>query len=865
MVLHRLQPSFTGGEVSPSLQIRVDAGSYHTWLKSAQNMIVHPQGGISNRPGTQYLGTAKHAGQHCRLLPFPISATEGYVLELGERYIRFFTGNGPVLDEENSPVELITPYAQDALGQICIAQYNNELYLAHPAYPLMRLTRTELGKFTLEEAPLRYGPFMPLNTDTAQQLRVYPQTSTVVTQGVPATLSFAPVNYPNLMVWAYFNGTRFYIGDDYGLKLADIADNFNVAYQAQGLSAFVEGNILRITSLAADGGNWNGKVLTLEYRSYFTGPADSTVTQVLSGGENAGTQTVVEPGRYVLESNTSRFTPGHVGGRFCLIHTVDANYQTGTLGYNTTSAALASGSDWTLRTSGNWTGTLTIEVSYDNGLTWQTHRVLSRANGEDNFYLVGNLNEPENKVLIRVRSGQNSGEAGYELSAQAFIQRGIVKVLSYISATQLLVEQERACGYDTWTSLWAEGSFSPVAGYPSCVFFYQDRLGLAGTKSEAQTLWFSKTGNFMDFGRARENLLSTDSLSVRLASTKLNAITAVVVLNKLIIFTRGSEWTLSCNGALSLDTIELAQQSERGAYGTAPLLVGNRVLFVQARGGVLRDFVYDYSTSSYVGDDLTLRAKHLFFNQTITQIAYAQEPDTLVWCMTQAGQLLSLTYVPEQGIYAWTHHQTAGSVVSICTLANQGQDELWLAVLRNGQVCVERLCRRLPEKDPQSGVFLDSSISVRNATASTQVAGLDHLEGQTVCALADGNVVHDLVVNHGQVTLPYAASYVHVGLPYTSFVETLPVYHSTALERKQRYVSVRVYVLDSRGGSVGSCAEELTELVQRTQESYNQAVSLQTGSYKVVLAAGHTHEPSVYISQQDPLPLTVLGLAMNVA
>ena len=368
----------------------------------------------------------------------------------------------------------------------------------------------------------------------------------------------------------------------------------------------------------------------------------------------------------------------------------------------------------------------------------------------------------------------------------------------------------------------------------------------------------------MDFGQARDTLLSTDSLSVRLASTKLNAITAVAVLNKLLIFTVGSEWTLSCNGALSLDNIELVQQSERGSYSTAPVLVGNRAVFIQARGSVLRDLVYDYSTASYTGDDLTLRAKHLFFNQTITQLAYAQEPDTLLWCITADGQLFSLTYIPEQGIYAWTHHQTAGSFISICTLANQGQDELWMAVLRGETIFIERMSKRLPEKSAQSGVFLDSSISVYNATPSTQITGLSHLEGKTVCALADGNVVSNLTVSSGAITLPQAASDVHVGLAYESFLETLPVANTTALERKQRYVSARVQLLDSRGGYVGINADTATELVQRTNEAYNAPISLQTGSYTVSLPMRHTQEPSVLITQKDPLPLTVLGIIVKV-
>lgn len=866
MILDHLQASFTGGEISPSLRLRTDATSYHTWLKNAQNMFVHPQGGISNRPGTQYMGTSKQVSDACRLIAFPISAEEGYVLELGAHYIRFFTHNGPVLDSQQAPLELRTPYQQEAIGQIQVAQYNQELYLAHKHYPLMRLTRTALGTFTFQEAPLRYGPFMPSNIDENKRLRLYPQTSTVEREGVPASLAFSPVNYPNLMVWAYFNDSCFYASENYGLNVAAIANNFNLAYNAQGLTAQAQGDILRITSAATDGADWNGAVLKLEYRRRFTGEADYTVTQTLMGGENAGVQQAVQEGQYILESNTPLFTPSHVGGRFCLMHPIDANYQKGTLGYETISPVVLSGSEWSLRTSGTWSGTVSIEISRDEGLTWQTYRVLSHQSEEDNFYVVANLNDAENLIQLRLRSGQNTGEVGYELSAPSFMQRGVVKIIHYISSTQVIAEQERACGSDAWTSHWAEGSFSQAAGYPAVVFFYQDRLGLAATQAESQTLWFSKTGNFMDFGQVRDLALPTDSLSVRLGSTKLNAITGVVVLNKLLIFTVGSEWTLSCNGALSLDSIELVEQSERGSCATTPILVGNRAIFVQARGGVLRDFVYDYTTSSYTSEDLTLRAKHLFANQTIIALAYAQEPDTLLWCITNTGALLSLTYVPEQGIYAWTHHCTAGSFVSLCILPNHGQDQLWMAIKRKNGIFIERLSPRMPTISVEDALFLDSSISVHQALPSAQIAGLMHLEGEKVCALADGNVVQDLTVQNGSVTLPQAAQVIHVGLAYEAMLETLPVLQGRAdIERKRRYVSVRIHVLNSRGGYVGCDAENWTELVQRSDENYNTPILLQTGAQAVTLAMEHTYEPAIIIKQKDPLPLTVLGLGIKVA
>lgn len=105
--------------------------------------------------------------------------------------------------------------------------------------------------------------------------------------GVSATLSFT---FPatNLMVWTYFNGTRFYVADDFGLKIYDIVDNFNYAYSSQGYNATYSGNTMYITSPQATGGDCNGQVLTVEYRSKFTGPADYTYTAALSGGQNAG-------------------------------------------------------------------------------------------------------------------------------------------------------------------------------------------------------------------------------------------------------------------------------------------------------------------------------------------------------------------------------------------------------------------------------------------------------------------------------------------------------------------------------------------------------------------------------------------------
>ncbi len=863
MVLHQLQPSFTGGEVSPSLQARTDASAYHTWLHTAQNMLVHPQGGLSNRTGTQYMGTAKTTQTPCRLIAFVVSTTESYVLELGEHYIRFYTELGPVRTAQGDILEITTPYAAQALPTLRECQYNQTLYLAHAGYPLMRVRRTAPGQFVWEEAPLVSGPFQPQNTDKTHQMRIIPQTETVVSEGVPATLTFQPLNtYPNHMVWAYFDGQLFYASEDYGLHVPAIVQAFNTAYGSQGISASDLGGIIQLVSPAATGESWNGKTFVLEYRRSFTGAPTYTMTQTLSGGKNTGTQTVSQPGRYLLQSTAAYFTPEHAGARFCITHLVDGQYQSGILGYESISQSILSGSEWAVRTSGSWTGTLFVEVSRDLGQTWQTLQTLSRAEGEENIYLTGNLNDNENLFYLRLRANQISGEAGYELSSPSFIQRGIVQLLSYVSPTEMVCSCEQAFASQAWTYQWAEGSFSQAAGYPACVFCFQDRLGLAATRKEMQTLWFSKTGNLMDFGHARDTLLDTDAISVRLAGGALNAIEAVCVSNCLLIFTAGAEWSLTCTGSFTLDHLQLEAQGTRGSYATAPVRVGERVLFVQARGSVLRQLVYDYTSSGYVSTDVTLRARHLFEGRTLQEMAFAQEPDSIVWCVMSDGALLSLTYLPEQHIYAWTHHQTQGRVVSICTVAQNGSDCVWLCVARNGQYVLERLSQRTAGTDPAEPLFMDSAVSYAFATPQTQLSGLAHLNGMEVSVLADGNVVNGLTVQEGTVTLPFAANRVHVGLGYTSRMCTLPVAGGI---QARRIVRATVTLLRSRGGKIGISDGKLIPIVQRTTEGYGMPVALQSGRESVLLSGQTGHVCGVVIEQDEPLPLTVLSLEIDAA
>ena len=867
MPIHVLSSNFSGGEVSPHLYPRTDLPSYSSWLKTARNFFVHPQGGASNRPGTAYVQTAKYANKACRLIPFVLAEDEAYVLEVGHLYIRVHTQAGSLL-RNGSLYELVSIYTEQEVAELNYVQYDQTLFLVHPAHPPYKLTHTRDGYFALQEVNLLNGPFMVGNVDPSLKMRLVSQSGTIVSEGVKAILSFLPISYPNYFIQAFWQGEHFYDPSNYGFDVQGVVDAFNSHYSSTGCVAYNQGGVLRIESPQATGGNYNGAELVIHYRSGLIADPNLIVTQQMSGGQNAGEVVSSGEDKYYLKSDFDVFRPGHVGALWSLNHRIESPYETGTLGYEGVSHIIKTGGDWGLRTSGEWYGEIVLERSEDQ-TTWEKVKHFTKANGEENLNTLGNLEPSAKMYYLRVRCLGISGEMGYVLRADSFSQEGIVKVEHYVDARTVQVSIQREPGeMQSWTDDWAEGAFSPDAGYPSCVFFFQDRLGFAGTAREPQTLWLSKTGEYEDFGYFR-TVQDADSISINLSSKKLNAIHSVAVGSKLLVFTAGSEWSISSSGALTPYNVEISQEGERGSSNVAPLMVGNRTLFVQARGGVLRDFFYEYSSNSYTGRDLTLRAKHLFFNRSIKEMIYQQEPDNLVWCVLDDGSLLSLTYMAEENVFAWSKHETQGSFLSACSIPSHGYDEMWFLVQRGNVRFIERLVLRLPSKLSEDQVFLDASTSKKSNTAFAEINGLDYLEGKEVVVLADGSPIKGLQVTDGSISLPQAVHTAHVGLAYEACLQTLPIEISavdgTLQDRQRRLVQVRLKVLDSRGGKIGAEDGKIDELVYNPLETFGVAPKLQTRDVRKVFSSCHSYFPSITIYQADPLPLTVLAIVAQLS
>lgn len=153
--------------------------------------------------------------------------------------------------------------------------------------------------------------------------------------------------------------------------------------------------------------------------------------------------------------------------------------------------------------------------------------------------------------------------------------------------------------------------------------------------------------------------------------------------------------------------------------------------------------------------------------------------------------------------------------------------------------------------------------------ARNTISGLTWLEGKTVSILADGAVQPQKVVTSGSITIDRASSIIHIGLPYQSDLQSLPLAMGIDNGMGQgRYKNVNkawLRVFQSSGIFIGPDPQNLVEAKQRTTEPYGTPPALKTEEIQIMLTPSWLDSGQVYVRQSDPLPLSIVGMTLEVA
>ena len=486
-------------------------------------------------------------------------------------------------------------------------------------------------------------------------------------------------------------------------------------------------------------------------------------------------------------------------------------------------------------------------------------------------------------VTFSSTTGINGG-AGFtsdDIGRLVHIKDGHFEITSITSTTVVVGTVIVGLGISsTATEDFALGAFSDTTGYPTCVTFFEQRLVFAGTKSQPQTIFFSKSGDYenMDDGY-HATVADDDAIVYTIASNQVNAIRFMTATRTLIIGTAGGEFTVSGGGtdiAITPTNILIKKQSNHGAANVDAIAAGNATLFLQRAKRKLRELAYNFDVDGYLAPDMTILAEHIS-EGGITQMAYQQEPNSILWCVRGDGQLIGFTYQRDQQVTAWHRHVFGGSFNSgqaVCESVaviptDDSEYQVWVIIKRTIDGSTVRYVEYLnnfdfDETDDTSFNFLDSQLAY-DGSATTTITGLDHLEGEEVAVLADGATHPNKTVSSGSITLDRSSEKVKVGLPYTSLLQTMRLdagsQDGTSQGRTKRIFDVTIRMYESIGVEVGPDLNNMERIPFRSSANpMDQGVSVFTGDKEVEFRGNYETDGFVYVRQTQPLPLTILSL-----
>jgi hypothetical protein len=457
---------------------------------------------------------------------------------------------------------------------------------------------------------------------------------------------------------------------------------------------------------------------------------------------------------------------------------------------------------------------------------------------------------------------------------------GYGKITARTSTTVVTIEILKDMGSTSSSIDWSLGAFSNTTGHATCVTFFEQRLVFAGTKSQPQTLFFSKSGDYENMDENRGGTVADDDAIIyTIASNQVNAIRFMTATRTLIVGTAGGEFAVSGGGtdvAITPTNILIKKQSNHGAANLDAIAVGNVTLFLQRAKRKIRELAYNFDVDGYLAPDMTILAEHIS-ESGITQMAYQQEPNQIIWCVRTDGQLIALTYQREQQVVAWHRHIFGGSFSSgnaVCESVavlptDDNEYQVWIIVKRTINSTTKRYVEYLHtfdfnEADNTDFNFLDSQLSYSGSPVTT-ISGLSHLEGQTVAILANGATHPRKTVTSGSISLDRSASKVKVGLPYTSLLQTMRLdagsQDGTSQGKTKRIFDITLRIYESIGIEVGPDLNNMERIPFRSSATLmDQAIPVFTGDKEIEFRGNYETDGYVYVRQDQPLPLTILSL-----
>lgn len=855
-----IQPSFAAGELSPTLFSRVDMAKYHVGAALMRNFFVDYRNGASNRTGTRLI-TRGLLDTGIRLIPFQFSVVQGYVLEFGDGYMRVIKNGSLVLNTgfaitniTNASGAVVTAAGNtfnsgDVVfisGVVGMDEVNGNYYKV-----IVIVAGLTFGLYTLDNPPLAYP--QPINSTA---FGTYFSGGTVA--GVYAIASPYAAADLALLKFSQSASVMTFTHPSYGpYNLTRVADNnwsftvitfqtsatppvagFAIATTTAGAvnysyvvtSVFASGeesNASVAQAIASANVNTTANTISISWTavagavSYNVYRAEHSTAGAVPAGLAYGYVSTVYLTSFIDSGWVPDFAstpPVHSNPFFGNAPGVNAYFQQRQVfaGSNSQPQTL-----WMSQPGGFSPTTANFDVSDpiqdDDAIT--ATLVSSQVNTIKALIgMPGGLLTLTGKGAWQISGGSgNAAVTPANIVAVPQAYNGISDVPPIVSNYDILYVQEkgsrvRDLSYNIYANIYTGVDISILSNH---LFFGHEITG-----------WAYAEEPFQQIQCVRE-----DGIMLALTFVKEQEIYGWSHYDTLGLFK--SVCSITEEG---VDAVYVAVQRPIGAGTSAAVGIWYIERFAN------RDFPYGVEDAWFVDCGLT---------NVLTSPAGALIPSAATG---------TTTFVSDNPIFTSTD---VGSVIrvggGIATIVSADtQYQVTVNITKDIDVTY-RDAGNLPVAAAQG----DWTMTVPFST----IRGLDHLEGQIVSILGDGNVFEQQIVVGGSITLPSPVTKVIIGLPFTAQLQTMPldIGEPTVQGKRKKIAALTLRVRESRGLAAGPTFDDLVQVKERGPATpLGLPIPLVTSDERINMPPTWTEPGQICIQQSYPLPTTVLGVIPEI-
>jgi hypothetical protein len=279
-------------------------------------------------------------------------------------------------------------------------------------------------------------------------------------------------------------------------------------------------------------------------------------------------------------------------------------------------------------------------------------------------------------------------------------------------------------------------------------------------------------------------------------------------------------------------------------------------------------YIYDYQ-GSWDGTSVAPGALYGAWQQvTVTRTIRGAATGTMLRIVIASTAILNANFYIDD--ISCTVDKTEGIIESVAIVPTTGaEDEIWAVVKWTIGGATKRYIvyfNTLTTGTKEAAHYLDCGY-YNSAAASATIynAAVPQLAGETVWATINGNVVEkNLTVGAGGTVAIAAtnATAVHIGLPYTSYAQTMRIDQNSAwgsgLGLSKRLGNLNVWVHKTIGGEFGPTSS-VTEAV-----TYSSTSELTTDCLSINFPGQWDRDGYIWCIQRDPFPMTVVAVAPDM-